>query len=76
MANVAWPDQDFSLASNTDVLMPGFTRSNLARFWPVNSVRCARMHALASGSTNTLPATADSMMVLPDPVGATASVFP
>jgi hypothetical protein len=34
------------------------------------------MHALASGSTNTLPATADSMMVLPDPVGATASVFP
>jgi hypothetical protein len=52
------------------------SRANLVRFWPVSSVRCARMHALASGSTNTLPATADSMMVLPDPVGATASVFP
>ena len=76
MAKVAWPCHDFSLASTTEVVSVGFTRENLARFCPVSSVRCARMQALASGSVSTRPVTAESMMVLPDPVGATASVLP
>ena len=77
MANtVTWPAQDFSRASTTEVVSPGLTRWNLAWFCAVSSSRCASTQAFASSSPSALPTTADSMMVLPAPVGATPSVSP
>ncbi|MEG9883055.1 MAG: hypothetical protein V6Z86_00250 [Hyphomicrobiales bacterium] len=75
MAKATWPPQDFSVASMTEVATPGTTRWNLARFCAVNSSRWASTQALAP-SPIISPVTAESMMVLPAPVGATPSVLP
>src|SRR5690606_20778201 len=75
MAKATWPFQEFSVASMTDVATPGTTRWNLARFCAVSSSRWASTQALAP-SLIFAPVTAESMMVLPAPVGATPSVLP
>ena len=72
MAKVAWPAQDFSVASTTEVAISGLTRANLARFCAVSSSRWASTQALAALSPISWPATADSMIVLPAPVGRDA----
>ena len=76
MAKVTWPAQDFPAASTTEVATPGFTRANFARFCSVSSSRCASTQAFASPPPSSAPVTAESMMVLPDPVGATPRVLP
>ncbi|SLN78106.1 hypothetical protein ROA7023_04760 [Roseisalinus antarcticus] len=75
MAKVTSPPQDFSVASITEVDTSGTTRWNLARFCAVSSSRWANTQALAP-SPIISPVTAESIMDLPAPVGATPSVLP
>jgi hypothetical protein len=76
MAKVARPAQLLASASTTEVVMPGATRPNFARFCAVNSSRWARMQALASLPSRDLATTADRAIVLPKPVEAILRVLP
>lgn len=71
MAKTAWPDRSFSRLSYRVSFHDGLIRLNLVMFWTVNSSRCCKISVLPL----ILPARADSMMVLPAPVAATAKVL-
>jgi hypothetical protein len=77
IAKIVCPDQDFSSASTMETGMQGFTLRNLSRFCAVISSRWANTQAfLAELPFKISPTTAESMIVLPYPVGATPSVLP
>ena len=72
--NIVSPDQSFSDPSTTLVVIFGFTFENFVLFCLTNSSRCCKIKIFLP-CLYRLPTKAESMIVLPAPVGATTIVF-